>query len=194
MATSSNPQSRTVWWPAAIPPPDKERVVHLILKKLRVRGQTARSRQVASDPIDAHVRVQLDEMTGRIAYLSVSRVGGFTPTELQRFPWKSLLGWAEGAYRGENEYLKGVISAQAEGRSMPRRRPRITKHPGRPGHPDEHYRVVAEEYLGLWSEGCASPTATIARKRGVSRDTVARWVSGARRRGYLAPAKPGRAG
>ena len=70
----------------------------------------------------------------------------------------------------------------------------IPQRPGRRGHSDDHYVAVAERYRQLRALGSASPTATIARERKVSRHTVAGWVSKARDRGHLPPARPGRAG
>ena len=53
---------------------------------------------------------------------------------------------------------------------------------------DEFLREIARQYVEV-GHGYAR---TIAQQRGVSRRTVISWVEKARKRGYLAPTKPGR--
>jgi hypothetical protein len=147
----------------------------------------------AAEHSDAHLEVQLDEMTGQYQSVSLYCSGGFTPTDLQRFPWATCLAITDAAKRSEAEHVRDVMEAQRRDQLLPKR-PRIAKRPGRRGHPDAHYLAIAKRYMELRGRGSTSPTATIARERTVSRDTAAGWVRGSRDRKYLPPARPGRAG
>jgi hypothetical protein len=76
-------------------------------------------------------------------------------------------------------------------------RTRRNRRPGRKGHPDEFYQAVAAAYTQLVSNGVTNPTTTIAQlseRYGYNRSTVAGWVSTARKKGYLPPARRGRPG
>jgi hypothetical protein len=148
----------------------------------------------AAQHSDAHLQVQLDEMTGQYQFVSLYCSGGLTPTDLQRFPWATCLAIADAAERSESEHVREVMEAQRSDQPLPKWRRRNAKRPGRRGHPDAHYRAVAKRYVELRRGGSTSPTTTIARERTVSRDTAAGWVRGARDRKYLPPARPGRAG
>jgi hypothetical protein len=147
------------------------------------------------------LQVELDPQTGRATWVGLRYADGLMPTDLQRFPWSTFLALADAADRGlrtgplseEADNLSEALSAQLSGRR--RRKPtKGAKRPGRRGHLDSHYRAVADRYLELRSHGVTNPTATIAKERYASRNTVAGWVRGARDRGYLPPARPGRAG
>jgi hypothetical protein len=64
---------------------------------------------------------------------------------------------------------------------------------GRVGMTDEFYGHVAEQYRALVARG-ERPTTGLARAQGVGRSTASRWVREARKRGFLGPAMPRRAG
>jgi hypothetical protein len=126
---------------------------------------------------------------------------GLSPSDLQRFPWTPFLTVADATLRdfrqdpvsAPTEGLREVLRATETTRPLPRL-PKTAKRPGRTGHPDEFYRAVAEQYQALRRHAVTNPTATIARSHGTSRNTAAGWVRVARQRGYLPPARPGRAG
>ena len=73
---------------------------------------------------------------------------------------------------------------------MPTTREKLTK-PRRGGLDDAFYRRVANAYRVAVANG-VNPRPTIARDAGASPDTVARWVSEARRRGFLPKTTPGK--
>jgi hypothetical protein len=65
------------------------------------------------------------------------------------------------------------------------------------GYPDDHYAQVADAYRRAFRRGESGhrkPVEIIAAEFGVPRTTAARWVGEARRRGFLPPAQPGKAG
>lgn len=61
-------------------------------------------------------------------------------------------------------------------------------------YPDSFYRRVAEEYARLVADGVRSPGATMAEANDVPASTAHRWIKEARRRGFLAAGRAGRAG
>jgi hypothetical protein len=133
---------------------------------------------------------------------------GVTATELQRFPWARWLRVADAYNRRADDEpgphpagfhpdrdadtSRGTATtalAEEAGRKIS-----AGKRPGRRGHPDQHYRDIAARYDQLVAGGTRNPTACLAEQLNYSRNTVAGWVSTARKRGYLPPARPGRAG
>jgi hypothetical protein len=64
---------------------------------------------------------------------------------------------------------------------------------GRRGRPDGFYRDVARAYLDL-AQASTRPVAVLAEANGVPPTTAHRWVKEARRRGFLPPGRPGKAG
>lgn len=77
----------------------------------------------------------------------------------------------------------------------------LTLRRGRTGYPDDHYRRIALRYLDLQREGIGrginKRIAELETKhlgRHVARETARDWISGATKRGFLAPGKQGRAG
>lgn len=56
---------------------------------------------------------------------------------------------------------------------------------GTRGLPDRFYRAVANEYRDLVANDDPHPIKTIAERRPVDKSRASRWVSEARRRGYL---------
>jgi len=73
--------------------------------------------------------------------------------------------------------------------AVARRRP---EPPGR-GRPDLFYRDVATVYLD-YAQGSHRPAADLAERHDVPVTTAHRWIKEARRRGFLPPGRPGRAG
>ena len=72
----------------------------------------------------------------------------------------------------------------------------IARRPlGRPDgtDPDEFYRLVSRAY-GEYATETNAPAKAIAEEAGVPVTTVHRWIREARRRGFLPPARKGRAG
>lgn len=62
-----------------------------------------------------------------------------------------------------------------------------------PGHPDAFYVAVAAVYR-RHAATSPRPVVDLARDNAVPVTTAQRWVNEARRRGILAPGRPGRAG
>ena len=77
-------------------------------------------------------------------------------------------------------------------RPVSRRRLRVGETEGR-GRPDSFYEAVAAAYRNL-ARRSSRPAAELAEEHGVPVTTAHRWVKEARRRGFLAPGRPGKAG
>ena len=145
-----------------------------------------------------------DKDPGTVTSVTLERPDGLTPSKLSRFPWARFLAMADAAERSfssaaplwdetpESRRLEQLVRATMEGRPLPKAS--IGSRPGRRGHAETHYGGVARRYLELRRRGVTNPTARIAEESSVNRSTAAGWVRGARRRGYLPPARPGRAG
>jgi hypothetical protein len=121
-----------------------------------------------------------------------------TASEIRRFPWSY---WLETADAFARERLvpgrrnnRRLSDAESTGREARETSTKDRVRRGRPGHPDEHYRAIAERYLELRRKGVRNPTATIAAEQIVNRNTVAGWLRVARERKYLPPARPGKPG
>ena len=56
---------------------------------------------------------------------------------------------------------------------------------------DDWYQQVAEAYIAAADRG-EKPRTAVARLAGVSTDVAGRWIYEARKRGHLAPTRPGR--
>ncbi len=128
--------------------------------------------------------------------VTVTAAAGLRPSDLRRLPWHSWFWFADLAQRELTSSGDGVIELAdaAVAFADPQAPPAAPQRPGRRGHTEEHYQHIAQRYTQLVASGARNPTATLAKERGVSRDTAAGWVSGARKRGHLPPARPGRAG
>ena len=66
---------------------------------------------------------------------------------------------------------------------------RCNKRPGRAGRGDAFYAGIARDYMALRQEGSLKPTAELAKRLEVSRNTMAGWVRRARQRGLLPEAR-----
>jgi hypothetical protein len=125
--------------------------------------------------------------------VKISAPDGLRPSDLRRLPWDSWFWFARVARQemtSDSDAAIHIVDARvafADQTPAPKR-------PGRRGHTTAHYQEIAARYTQLLAEGVRSPTLRISRERHVSRDTAAGWVRGARDRGLLPPAKPGRAG
>ena len=146
------------------------------------------------------LQIQLDE-SGRAQWIAIRSKRGLGPSDVARLPWANLFTVAdaidksEGARRDPDAISNLVETMRTlETKRRPPKPPRLARRPGRAGHPDEHYQRVAERYVALRARGVTNPTKTIADERHQARSTVAGWVHEARKRGYLPPARPGRAG
>jgi hypothetical protein len=137
----------------------------------------------------------------RVRSVRLSMPGRMTATELRRFPWDGWLWLAEDAIRDPDMRRhtnsvgprKTAVSPTTASAKSSKPGPALGR-PGRRGHPDEHYREVAERYRQLRAEGVTNPTATIAAERFVNHNTVSGWLRVARQRSYLPPARRGRPG
>ncbi len=143
----------------------------------------------------------------RPSSVRLSLPDGLTPTALARFPWSRMLAIADSAWvlhsdpsletrrffdNPEAKNLERAVEAARHGRRLPRGS--SESRPGRRGHPESFYSEIAQEYATLRQGGVTNPTAAIGEAHHVSRSTAAGWVSGARRRKFLPPGRPGRAG
>jgi hypothetical protein len=104
------------------------------------------------------------------------------------------------SYRAEFAQLDDALTAYfaRESRpSLPLSEPRPPQREAlaRPdgSDPDDFYRKVAEVYNDVVRETSA-PAKVLAEEAGVPTATVHRWIFEARRRGFLPPARKGRAG
>lgn len=70
----------------------------------------------------------------------------------------------------------------------------VQRSPGPKGHPDEHFREVADAYREALLAEPRRPMAWMQRHYHADRTTIARWVKRARDMGYLGEADPGKAG
>jgi hypothetical protein len=175
----------------------KSRVIDGKVARLYLSRGNPRS---SKDDYAPRLEIQLSRRSDRATFIAIQAPDGLTPTDLQRFPWATMLAVTDAARRGlrgdstATDVSKTLRTHETGRRPSRAKDPRIAKRPGRAGHPDAHYLSVANRYKELRADGVTNPTTTIAREHSVSRDTAAGWVRGARDRGYLGKAKPGRAG
>lgn len=153
--------------------------------------------------------VRFEDHDGRLVPVDflVAVDDGVTANLLRRVP----LGWLEAQVNG-SALAKRVRSGLARpapdvrsGLPRPRRRKEaedallgeisLILEPSRPGldHGDDFYRRVAEAYEAL-NRVTRAPSTTIAEMRGVPVSTAKRWIREARARGFLPPARAGKAG
>jgi hypothetical protein len=130
----------------------------------------------------------------RVTSVRVTLADPLAPATLQRLPWARLLTIVDAAARARhatNWQEHGAIMDEAFRRAWGGEG---SHRPGRRGHPDEFYEAVAARYLALRIAGARDPTNQIAKEANYNRSTVAGWVSTARKKGYLSPARRGRPG
>lgn len=103
-------------------------------------------------------------------------------------------------FRAEFEQLDTALSAYLDRSPRPSFPPSDTATPQREAlprpdgtDPDAFYRRVAEAYNDAVRETSA-PAKVLAEEAGVPPATVHRWIAESRRRGFLPPARKGRAG
>ena len=98
------------------------------------------------------IRVWFDQDDDyRVRTIQLSMPGRITPTELRRFPWDRWLDRADFAIR-DPMMRPRVFTAGLEKDASSAKASKPEPAPGRPGrrgHPDEHYREVAERYRQL---------------------------------------------
>jgi hypothetical protein len=156
------------------------------------------------DGTKSYLRVWVDpEDEFRVQSVRLRLPRRMTATEIRRFPWSDWLSFSDAFAREAlgpgYPALPGVpqeVAARQAAASRTATPPTGVRpgRPGRRGHPDEHYRAIAERYLELRRSGVRNPTATIAAEQIVNRNTVAGWLRVARERKYLPPARPGKPG
>ncbi len=177
-----------------MPEPSKDYVVARS-STTRVVLQTS---EVSHDPNRPDkIEIRFDRRApDRPIAITVTAADGLRPSDLRRLPWNSWFWLADVAHREATPDGEGLIEVidVAVAFADPQAPPPAPRRPGRRGHSHEHYQQTAQRYTQLLASGVRNPTATLAQERVVSRDTAAGWVSGARKRGFLPPARPGRAG
>jgi hypothetical protein len=147
------------------------------------------------------VSVRIDDVGGRprIVGVQVERPGGVTADDLRSLPVHRLEARLDERYLSLRAQLDpsdlkpGEVQSVTIGQQPTRRQLHIParlfmpEHGGR-RYPDEFYRKVAELYSWCVVTGVApAPAIAAANKKPVA--TVHRWISEARRRGVLAPAR-----
>jgi hypothetical protein len=144
-----------------------------------------------------------DPEPGRVMAVMLALPDGLTPTTLQRFPWAKWLAVADGSMRAVEVNTMGDLNEVVQmsdaihAAVYDRRPPRGvvgTKKGRPPEHTDDFYRGIAQLYMELRQLGDPSPNKTIAEEKKVNVSTVRTWVSVARKKGFLAPGRPGRVG
>jgi hypothetical protein len=137
-----------------------------------------------------------DSDEGRaVTSVLVTLADPLSPNALQRLPWARLLVIVDAqakAWHAADGHQYATMMDEAFGRAWGDGGP--PRRPGRRGHPDEWYQAVAARYLALRLEGVTDPTNQIAIEANYNRSTVAGWVSTARKKGYLPPARRGKPG
>jgi len=102
--------------------------------------------------------------------------------------------WPSGASPLAPEPLAGWETTDpATAARRPARRPRTAAGTVRRGRPDRFYHDVATAYLKP-AQVSPRPVAELAQANGIPQTTAHRWIREARRRGYLPPGRPGKAG
>lgn len=143
-----------------------------------------------------------DPTSDRVLGVMLVLPDGLTPTKLQRFAWAKWLAVADTSRRAvqvtnmselnDVVQMSDAIHAATHDRRLPRGLVGTKK--GRRGLPDEHYQRIAHRYQELRMSGDRSPCKTISEEESVNVNTVRTWISTARKRHFLAPGRPGRAG
>lgn len=127
---------------------------------------------------------------------------GLTPTDMQRFAWSKWFvagdAVARGLYKGPQVDARGFPADQVSVAALAHKgivvKPPADVRPGRAGHPDSHYKMVADLYVQFLGQGDRAPVKRIAEKLHYSPATVSGWITKARELGYLPPARQGKPG
>ncbi|HET6953861.1 MAG TPA: hypothetical protein VFI47_26085 [Acidimicrobiales bacterium] len=134
------------------------------------------------------VRVRIGEGDDGRLHLVEMRIGGPLSAELLR---SIPLGRIEAA---ANAQLHPTAAPGGDAPApAPASLPADLRNNGVRGYPDAFYGAVALAYRHL-AAATARPVAQLAAANGVPVTTAQRWVKEARRRGLLAPGRPGKAG
>jgi hypothetical protein len=163
-------------------------------------------RQQPALPATVHVRVASGS-GGRLGLAELRIIGEPTSDLLRAIP----VGRIEAAANAQLAVIDDAVSP---------RPPRQRRHPTRPpgdgndrgweqpssltptaspragrsrGRPDQFYAEIAEAYRQL-AQTSRRPAGDLAADHGVPVTTAHRWIKEARRRGFLAPGRPGKAG
>lgn len=148
-----------------------------------------------------NVYFEYDLIGGRweVALIEVSAsdqeaMGPLTASVLRSIPFGRLGTNARSGLQRELERaIEWSAKIDEDTAELHRTRWEDTKRPGRRGHPPGHYRDVAGVYANAWLAG-EPPTKAVAEKFSVNPATAAKWVSKARKLGFLEPTGRGRAG
>ena len=114
--------------------------------------------------------------------------GGLTKRRLEALRWNPLRREAiEAALRLSKNWedIAATAGALVYGSDVAR--------PGRRGHPDSFYADLAIRYEKLLTANVSSPVKVLAHQLGVSRQRAADLIFKTRRKGFLTPARRGRA-
>jgi len=159
-----------------------------------------RQRHPLFDDVQIRVRIEAHE-DGRLGIAELGVIGQPTSELLRRIP----LGRIEAAANAQ----LAVVDDRIE-RAPPRRRRAVGRPlaggelgwevptappvlPSGRGRPNAFYREIATRYR-TFSHTSRRPAHDIAERYDVPVTTAHRWIKEARRRGYLPPGRPGKAG
>lgn len=142
------------------------------------------------DELVATLEIDLQPRPGdapEVTEVRLSAAHGITPTTLKRFAWDQWITKAKALAASPGIFLP------AGDDPLQRRQHWLDDwskyettlrsnigHPGRGGHPDEHYTAVLNAYQALEAAGDPSPIRTISARLEISRNTVASWLKRAR--------------
>ena len=144
----------------------------------------------------AELRIQPAQTGGALAWPPQWRPndpvpkGGLRASHMRSLRLGTIVRRARFHTHGVSDHLLAILGSDAANRLMsaisaaPRR-------PGRKGHPDEYYAVIAQMYVRELMNGRHDPIKRIAEAIGYSETHVRDQVAKARQKGFLTPA-PGR--
>ncbi len=166
-------------------------------------------RQQPPLPAEIHVHV-MPRTDGRLGLGGLRVVGEPTSSLLRAIP----LGRIEAAANAQLSVIDDTVTptprhrhrlpsrpstprpepgAGDAGWELPDRPPAATRTFTSRGRPDSFYAGIARDYSDL-AQTSRRPAAELADRHGVPVTTAHRWIKEARRRGHLAPGRPGKAG
>ncbi|MEX2556342.1 MAG: hypothetical protein WEB06_11990 [Actinomycetota bacterium] len=141
---------------------------------------------------DVHpgLSVRTERIDGRVTVVGVrlERPDGLRGEDLRKLPT-----WVKRAELAWNWPERVVTQKSDSWETVPTKRE--LRLPSTPGHrkPDDFYVTVGGLYRRLVANG-VRPAPALAEANRVPETTVHRWIREARRRGFLAPGRKGRAG